>query len=117
MLATLAELNAEFEREGGQPLRIGIGMHYGVASVGNMGSATRHEYTAVGNTVNTASRLEGLTKGSGYTLMVSQTVIDQLGNQEGFEFLGEKPLKGRAPMAVYGWNNLTACRSNKGGSS
>jgi hypothetical protein len=49
--------------------------------------------------------------------MVSQTVIDQLGNQEGFEFLGEKPLKGRAPMAVYGWNNLTACRSNKGGSS
>jgi class 3 adenylate cyclase/CHASE2 domain-containing sensor protein len=117
MLATLAELNGEFEREGGQPLRIGIGMHYGVASVGNMGSATRHEYTAVGNTVNTASRIEGLTKGSGYTLMVSQTVIDQLGNHEGFEFLGEKPLKGRAPMAVYGWQNPAAGRSSKGGSS
>jgi len=117
MLATLAVLNAELEREGRQPLRIGIGMHYGVASVGNMGSATRHEYTAMGNTVNTASRIEGLTKGSGYALMVSQTVIDQLGSRDGFDFLGEQPLKGRAPMAVYGWRDPAAGPTKQGGAS
>ena len=117
MLTGLAELNDEFEREGRTPLRIGIGLHYGVASVGNMGSATRHEYTAIGDTVNTASRIEGLTKGSGYALLVSQTVIDQLGSADGFDFLGDKPLKGRAPMAVYGWRDPATEHVPKGGAA
>jgi class 3 adenylate cyclase len=83
----------------------GIMSFYGAPSVGYMGSEARHEYTAIGDTVNTASRIEGITKGSGYALLVSQTVMDQLGSPDGFEFLGDKPLKGRAPMAVYGWRN------------
>jgi adenylate cyclase len=115
MLTSLAELNAEFEQEHSLPLRIGIGLHYGVASVGNIGSETRHEYTAIGDTVNTASRIEGITKGSGYSLMVTQAVMDQLGSPVGFDFLGEKPLKGRAPMAVYGWRGPDQAVPNKGG--
>ena len=117
MLSSLAELNAEFEREGRQPLKIGIGLHYGVASVGNMGSETRHEYTAIGDTVNTASRIEGQTKGSGYALLVSETVMAQLGHPPGFDFLGDKPLKGRAPMAVYGWRDPGMNSSTDGGAS
>jgi len=117
MLSSLAELNAEFESEGRQPLKIGVGLHYGVASVGNMGSEARHEYTAIGDTVNTASRIEGQTKGSGYALLVSETVMEALGHPEGFDFLGEKPLKGRAPMAVYGWRDPGMKPTTDGGAS
>jgi class 3 adenylate cyclase len=53
--------------------------------------------------VNTASRIESATKGSGYPLMITQAVMDQVDLPVEFDFLGERPLKGRAPMAVYGW--------------
>jgi class 3 adenylate cyclase len=47
---------------GGKPMSIGIGLHTGMAILGNIGSQTKMEYTAVGNTVNTAARLQELTK-------------------------------------------------------
>ena len=59
-----------------QPLRIGIGIHFGPAIVGEMGYGTANQLTAVGDTVNTASRLEGLTKEHGVQLIVSKDFFD-----------------------------------------
>jgi len=62
MLEKLEELNRGWAAKGLPPLEIGVGIHKGVASVGKMGSSLRYAYTALGDSVNLASRLEGLNK-------------------------------------------------------
>jgi adenylate cyclase len=84
-------------------LTIGIGLHLGEVVVGNIGSSERNDYTAIGDVVNTASRLEGLTKQMGYPVVVSAAVHQVLVTGEDFDFLGEMPVRGRSPVVVYGW--------------
>ena len=105
MLASLDQLNAELAAEGRAPLAIGVGLHCGEAVIGHIGSAERHAYTAIGDTVNTASRLESLCKDLGYPVLCSQAVADELASREGLALdpLGPQALKGRSPMAVFGW--------------
>jgi len=103
MLARLALLNADLASRGEAPIAIGIGLHAGDAVVGNVGSASRHDYTAIGDTVNVASRLEGLTKDVNFPLVCSVTVYDALDGQAGFVPLGERAIKGHRPVDVYGW--------------
>jgi adenylate cyclase len=74
MQTRLLDLNSELEAEGQKPIAIGIGLHTGVATVGYIGSDARSEYTAIGDTVNLASRLESNTVG-GQILISDATAI------------------------------------------
>lgn len=76
MAINLAEMNAGFGEELKSPLRIGIGIHYGPAIVGEMGYGNIQSLTAVGDTVNTASRLETATKELNCQLVVSQALLE-----------------------------------------
>lgn len=82
----MRELNRSLANDVAEPLRIGIGIHAGPAIVGEMGHGRATSVTAVGDTVNTASRLETLTKEYGCQLVISDAVARyaQL-DVEGFE--------------------------------
>ena len=79
MSERLAEMNAVLRGDLPEPLRIGIGIHSGPVIVGEMGYGAAVSLTAVGDTVNTASRLEALTKEFGVQLVVSEPVIQAAG--------------------------------------
>ena len=74
MSQKLAELNDQLEHELSEPLRIGIGIHVGPAIIGEMGYGTASGLTAIGDSVNTASRLEAMTKEYGAELIFSDDV-------------------------------------------
>lgn len=74
MMARLNEMNSQWQKRGLPQVSIGVGIHTGFASVGNMGSAQRFDYTVIGDAVNLASRLEGLSKHYGVPIVVSAQV-------------------------------------------
>lgn len=100
----MVENLARFRREAGaiaQDFDIGIGLHSGPAVVGFLGSERRRDYTAIGDSVNLASRIEGLTKGVG-RILVSEAVRDKAGNDYIFHNRGLQRVKGRrAEVLVY----------------
>jgi class 3 adenylate cyclase len=102
MMAELDELNGEFAAEGLPTLTIGIGINYGSVTVGNIGSSERHNYSAIGDAVNVAARLEGLTKELGRKIVITDAVVSRIG--EGFHFdpLGSHQVKGHSPVSVWG---------------
>lgn len=104
MLLRLEKYNLKLQALNQEPIHIGIGLHVGNVIVGNVGSETRNEYTAIGDVVNTASRLEGITKSLGYPIIFSATVADAVGDTVGMVDLGEQPIKGHTDIKVYGWN-------------
>lgn len=108
MLTALDVLNLEFAAEDKPALQIGIGLHAGDAVIGQVGSAERHEYTAIGDTVNTAARIEGLCKDVGYPVVCSETVFASLSEADTLIALGDKNLKGRSAIAVWGWQPVPA---------
>jgi adenylate cyclase len=79
MQARIERLNESMGQELKAPLRIGIGIHAGVAIVGILGPPQEPIYSAIGDMVNTAARLENMTKSFGCTLVVSAEVLRQAG--------------------------------------
>jgi adenylate cyclase len=76
MHEVLAKLKPEFQKRGWPEIRIGVGLNTGRMSVGNMGSKLRTAYTVMGDAVNLASRLEGITKEYGADIIVGEGTRD-----------------------------------------
>ncbi|MGH9578044.1 MAG: adenylate/guanylate cyclase domain-containing protein, partial [Terriglobales bacterium] len=106
MLEFVTELNRQFLAEGQAPVDIGIGLNAGEAVIGHVGASSRHDYTAIGDVTNVASRLESLTKEAGYRLVCSRVVMERLVNNEGLASLGPMAIKGHTPVEVYGYDKV-----------
>ena len=89
------KISAELKEEIGEELNVGVGINYGPAVVGNMGSEKRMDYTAIGDTVNTSARLEANAPGG--TIYISRSCADKLEGRMKFEPLDHPiKLKGKA---------------------
>jgi adenylate cyclase len=92
----LPRFNARLrEQRLGSGYKMGIGLNTGPVMSGNVGHTRRLEYTAVGDTVNTAARLEGMTKGTPYSLFVAESTYDLLATTDGVVYVDEVEIRGR----------------------
>jgi len=103
LLAQVPNVNRNLESLSQPPLVIGIGMACGEAVVGHIGAAARHAYGAVGDCVNLASRLEGLSKELDHPLILSAQVRQRLGDDPRLISLGVRRIKGHSDVGVFGW--------------
>ncbi|MGH7389031.1 MAG: CHASE2 domain-containing protein [Candidatus Rokuibacteriota bacterium] len=102
MVSALEPLRAEFGARGWPDLDIGVGVNTGAMVVGNMGSQERLHYTAVGDAVNLAARLEGLTKEYRVRVVIGDDTRTAAGGGFDYRFLDVVAVRGRpAPLAVW----------------
>lgn len=96
MHARLERFNAT-QMAGQMPFRMGVGLNSGEVISGNVGSERRLEYTVIGDTTNTAARVEALTKGTPYGVLLAQSTVDALSEPPAdLEFHDELSIRGRS---------------------
>jgi adenylate cyclase len=111
MLDRLTKMQQQWEAEGTPRLDIGIGINTGPMVVGNMGSERRFDYTVMGDSVNLASRLEGINKEYGTQVVISEFTYEQVKDDFFCRELDAVRVKGRArPVNIY---ELVALRSEE----
>lgn len=100
--AMMEERVRTFNVERGVDFRIGVGIHSGPAVVGNIGHDRRHDYTAIGDTVNLSARIEAATKTEGATVLVSSATLERsgAGTSSRFTEVGPISVKGRDQQVV-----------------
>jgi len=104
MVHELDALNRRWQENGvlDTPLRVGIGISSGEAVVGNLGSQIRTQYTALGSVINLASRLQGLNKELGTTILVTRSVAEAVADEIESRPLGEQNVRGHPePVEVF----------------
>lgn len=102
MIELVESLGPKWTKVIGRPLKIGVGINSGDAVVGSIGSEIRSEFTAIGDTVNLGSRLEGLTKELGVPMLVSEFTAAELKDAIPLRPLRQVKVTGReAPLLVY----------------
>jgi adenylate cyclase len=101
MLEILDELNRRWQEHGYPRFKIGVGIHYDEVAVGYLGHPERMEYTALGDGVNVASRVEGLNKKLESCFLVTETVYEKTGDDFVFGKSAILPVKGRSDVKVF----------------
>ncbi|MEJ7601296.1 MAG: adenylate/guanylate cyclase domain-containing protein [Kofleriaceae bacterium] len=100
MRRALRELNQHRETQGLPPMRVGIGIHTGTVAAGMLGGQLQSEYTIIGDAVNVASRIEGLTKEHAIDVLISETTWAQLGDNRRGARVASAEIRGRKELVT-----------------
>ncbi|PIR41555.1 MAG: hypothetical protein COV31_00395 [Candidatus Yanofskybacteria bacterium CG10_big_fil_rev_8_21_14_0_10_46_23] len=100
MIESLNLFNQESARLGSPEIKIGVGLNTGEVTVGNLGSERRFDYTVIGDTVNSASRLESLTKMYGAQIIIGQETLKEIAQNKFDSIIGEVTIEGHGEKVL-----------------
>lgn len=102
----IAELDGKWREYGMTDMKIGIGIHYGEAIVGNIGSEKKMVYSAVGDNVNIAARIEELTKEYGEKILITQAMYERVKEKARVRPLGLAAIRGHSDVNIYALDGI-----------